>query len=114
MLSDDNFLMIWKFDNEVWVAPQWAHCVEYESQVRRKAMKLCREQGYGIQASLWCAYQNREHRMKHWVTMLSLANNTRDSACMKEMEETKKTQMSHMAQLFKTRPRSPRKITNHH
>ena len=37
-------------------------------------MKLCREQGYSIQAALWATYRNQEHRMKHWVTLLSIAN----------------------------------------
>ena len=111
LLSDDNFLMNRKIDNEVWAAPQWAHCMEYEFQLRRDAMKLCREQGYGIQAALWATYQNQEHRMKHWVTLLSVANNRSESSCVKEMEQMRK-QMAHMAQLLKTRSRSPRKISN--
>ena len=38
--------------NEVWAAPQWAHCMEYEFQLRKEAIRLCREQQFGIQLAL--------------------------------------------------------------
>ena len=43
LLSTDNFL--------TWAAPIWSHCMEYEFQLRRDVMKLCREKGYSIQAA---------------------------------------------------------------
>ena len=48
-------------DGEPWAAPLWA------LQLRREAVKLCREQGHRIQLE--------EHWMKHWVTLLSIAKN---------------------------------------
>ena len=46
--------------------------MEYEFQLRREAMKLCREQGDTIQAASWAAYRNQEHRTKHWITLCSI------------------------------------------
>ena len=51
-LSDDNFLVNREVDDEIWAAPQSAHCVEYEYHLHRDAVRLCRERGYGIQATL--------------------------------------------------------------
>ena len=79
LLSTDNFLMKRQLEGETWAAPTWAHCMEYEFQLTREAMKLCREQGYSIQAALWAAYRNQEHRMNHWVTLLSIANTRGDT-----------------------------------
>ena len=70
-------------------------------------MKLCREQGYSIQAAQWATHRNQEHRMKHWVTILSIANNRRDTTtdkAAKEIEHKKKQ----VAQLQKARSMSPR------
>ena len=70
-------------------------------------MKLCREQGYSIQAALWAAYRNQEYRMMHWVTLLSIANSRCDTisdTAARELEQLKKQ----VAQLQKARPRSPR------
>ena len=70
-------------------------------------MKLSREQWYSIQAALWATYRDQEHRMKHWVTLLSTANSrsegTSDKAA-REIEQLKKQ----VAQLQKARSRSPR------
>ena len=107
LLSTDNFLMKRQVEGETRAAPIWAHCMEYEFQLRREAMKLCREQGYSIQAALWAAYRNQEHRMKHWITLLSIANtrcDTTSGKASREVEQLKKQ----VAQLQKARSRSPR------
>ena len=96
-----------QIEGETWAAPVWTHCMEHEFQLRRDAMKLCREQGYSIQAALWATYRNQEHRMKHWVTLLSIANSRSDGISDKaarEIEQLKKQ----VAQLQKARSRSPR------
>ena len=87
LLSTDNFLMKRQIEGETWAAPIWAHCMEYEFQLRREAMKLCREQGYSIQAASWAAYRNQEHRMKHWITLLSIANTRCDTTSGKLQEK---------------------------
>ena len=63
-------------------------------------MKLCREQGYSIQAALWATYRNQEHRMKHWVTLLSIVNSRSEGTSDKAARE--------IEQLKKQRSRSPR------
>ena len=93
LLSTDKFVMKKQIEGQTWAAPTWAHCMEHEFQLRREAMKLCREQGHSIQAALWAAYRNQEHRMKHWVTLLSIANSRCDSIpdkAVREIEQLKK------------------------
>ena len=53
--------------------------MEYEFQFRREAKKLFREQGNSIQAALWATYRKQEHRMEHWVTLLTIANSRCDA-----------------------------------
>ena len=94
LLSTDNFLMKKANRRRDLGCPIWAHCMEYEFQLRRDATKLCREQGYSIQAALWVAYRNQEHRMKHWITLLSLANprcHTTSGRASREVEQLKKS-----------------------
>ena len=51
LLSTDNFLVKRQIEGQTWAAPIWSHCMEHEFQLRREAMKLCRDQGYSIQAA---------------------------------------------------------------
>ena len=56
---------------------------------------------------LWAAYRNQEHRMKQWITLLSIANtrcDTKSGKASREVEQLKKQ----VAQLQKARSRSPR------
>ena len=67
--------------------------MEYGLQIRREAMMLCREQEYGFQLASWSTYQNQEHRMNHWDTLLSIANNRSESVSektLKRMEQMEK------------------------
>ena len=84
--------------------PFWAPCMEYDFQLRREAMALCREQGCSTQAALWAAYRNR---VKHWVTLLSIANNRCDTTSDKAPREAEQLKKQ-VAQLQKARFRSPR------
>ena len=43
-------------------------------QLRKEALRRCFEEGYLIQAALWSAYADPQHRMKHWVQLLAIAN----------------------------------------
>ena len=56
------------------VAPDWNACLEYEFQLRKQAFKLIREAYRPIGAALQLAYLDPQHRMTHWVSLLSLAN----------------------------------------
>ena len=73
LLSTHNFRMKRQIEGETWSAPMWARCKEYEFQLRREAMTQCREQKDSIQAASWAAYRHQEHRVKHWVTLFSIA-----------------------------------------
>ena len=56
------------------VGPDWNHCLEYEFQLRKEALRLIRDQGVSIQQALWPAYADPQHRMKHWIMFLTVAN----------------------------------------
>ena len=54
--------------------------MEYEYQVRRQAIKLCVRRGYWFQSAWWTVYRDVEHRMEHWVQLLTIANSNSDLA----------------------------------
>ena len=56
------------------VAPPWTHCLSYEYELRREAYKRCREQSMGFNVAWWSAYSDTEHRMLHWLQLVSLPN----------------------------------------
>ena len=36
-------------------------CLSFELELRKEAIKLCKEQAFGIQAALWSALRDKEH-----------------------------------------------------
>ena len=74
LLNEDNFGLQREIQGEVWATPAWTHCLEYEYQLRKEALRLCLEDGYSIQEALWSAYADPQHRMKHWIQLLAVAN----------------------------------------
>ena len=80
LLSTRNF----RLEREVYgvkmVVPQWSHCLEYEFQIRKDAIRLTRLQGRPIATPLWTVYRNEQHRMDHWVTLLTIANASSSSS----------------------------------
>ena len=74
LLSEKNFLPEREIAGCKMVVPEWAHCLEYEFQTRKEALRLVREEGPSIEKALWAAYQNPHHRIEHWLTLLSNAN----------------------------------------
>ena len=62
------------------IVPKWDHCLEYEYQVRRQAIKLIVRKGYSFQSAWWTVYRDVEHRMQHWVQLLTVANSSSDLA----------------------------------
>ena len=83
LLSCRNFQAERAVGGEKMVVPLWSHCLDYEFQLRKQAIKLHRTQGFSIQRALWSAYNDEHHRMKHWVTLLSTANSSSDAAITK-------------------------------
>ena len=62
------------------VGPDWSHRLEYEFQLRQEALGLIRDQGVSIRQALWAGYANPQHRMKHWITFLTVANSRSESS----------------------------------
>ena len=80
LLNEDNFGLQREIQGEVWATPAWTHCLEYEYQLRKEALRLCFEDGYSIQEALWSAYADPQHRMKHWIQLLAVANSKSSSS----------------------------------
>ena len=47
------------------VGPDWNHCLEYDFQLRREALRLIRDRGVSTRQALWAAYADPQHRTKH-------------------------------------------------
>ena len=73
LLSEKNFLLDRNIAGTKMIGPKWDHCLEYEYQVRRQAIKLCVRKGYSFQSAWWTVYRDVEHMMEHWV-LLTIAN----------------------------------------
>ena len=54
-------------------APPWQECLSYEYELRRDACKRCRDTTSGFKAARWATYQDQEHRMCHWLQLVSRA-----------------------------------------
>ena len=74
LLGKKNFALKKELEGKPLVAPPWAHCLSYEYELRREAYKRCREQSVGFNAAWWGTYADTEHRMLHWLQLVSLAN----------------------------------------
>ena len=80
LLSEKNFLLDRNIAGTRMIVPKWEHCLEYEYQVRRQAIKLCVRKGFSFQSAWWSVYRDVEHRMEHWVQLLTIANSSSDLA----------------------------------
>ena len=80
LLSEKNFLLDRNIAGTRMIVPKWEHCLEYEYQVRRQAIKLCVWKGFSFQSAWWSVYRDVEHRMEHWMQLLTIANSSSDLA----------------------------------
>ena len=87
------------------ISPTWSYCLSYELELRKEAIRLCKEQSFGIQSALWSALRNTEHRMKHWLQLVAIPN-APSSSSSQELQSLKKR----ISDLEKARSRSPRRI----
>ena len=76
LLGKKNFALKKELDDKPLVAPPWANCLSYELELRREACKKCREQNMGFSAAWWQTYGDSEHRVLHWLQVVSLANSS--------------------------------------
>ena len=58
LLNEDDLGLRRDIQGEVWTTLAWTHCLEYEYQLRKEALRLCFEEGDSIQEALWTATQN--------------------------------------------------------
>ena len=52
LLEEDNFNFYKEVDGRPLISPCWSFCLSYEFERRREAIRLCKEQSFGIQAAL--------------------------------------------------------------
>ena len=74
LLDRDNFNFYSEGDGRPLISPPWSFCLSCVFESRKEAIRLCKEESYGIQAALWTSLKNTEHRMKHWVGNFAMAN----------------------------------------
>ena len=74
LLDKDNFNFYKEVDGRPMISPSWSFCLSYELDLRKEAVRLYKEQSFGIQAALWAALRNNEHRMKHWLQLVAIPN----------------------------------------
>ena len=63
LLDKQNFNLHKEVNGTLLLLPKWPDCLSYEYEIRKEALRLCREEGYGIKAALWNTIANQEHRM---------------------------------------------------
>ena len=107
LLDKDNFNSYREVDGRPMISPSWSFCLSYELEVaQKKSVRLCKEQFFGIQAALWAALRNNEHRMKHWLQLVAIPNAS-SSSSNQELQSLKKR----ISDIEKARSRSPRRNT---
>ena len=104
LLDKDIFNFYKEVDGRPMISPCWSYCLSYALELRQEAIRLCKEQSFGIQSALWTALRNTEHRMKHWLQLVAIPN-TSSSSSGPELQSLKKR----IADLEKARSRSPRR-----
>ena len=104
LLDKDNFNFYKEVDGRPMISPSWSCCLSYEFELRKEAIRLCKEQSFGIQSALWTTLRNMEHRMKHWLQLVAIPN-APSSSSSQELQSLKKR----ISDLEKTRSRSPRR-----
>ena len=74
LLDRDNFNFHKEVNGRTLISPCWSFCLSYEFELRKEAIRLCKEQAMGVQAALWTALRNPKHRMKHWLQLVAIPN----------------------------------------
>ena len=104
LLDRDNFNFHKEVNGRTLISPCWTFCLSYEFELRKEAFRLCKEQAMGVQAALWTALRNPEHRMKHWLQLVAIPN-APSSSNSSDIQALKKR----ISDLEKARSRSPRR-----
>ena len=73
LLNEDNFGLQRDLQGGGGPTLAWAHCLEYECQMRKEALKLCFQESYPFRRALWSTSAVPQHRMKHWNQVFAVA-----------------------------------------
>ena len=67
------------------VTPRWEHCLAYEYQLRKEAIKRATEDNLPLIQCLWAVYEDQAHKMKYWISLLTIANANLVDNSLKEL-----------------------------
>ena len=81
--------------------------MSYEFELRREAYKQCRETTIGISAAWWNAYRSQQHRMMHWLQLVSLANSSSSSSGSSAQMAKMQKEITDLRNEVRNRSRTP-------
>ena len=111
LLDRDNLNFHKEVNGRTLISPCWSFCLSYEFEPRKEAIRLCKEQAMGVQAALWTALRNPEHRMKHWLQLVAIPNAPSSSsgpeiqALKKRISDLEKARSRSLAKTHRCRQR---------
>ena len=106
LLSENMFMLQREVAGMPSVVPRWEHCLEYEFQLRKEAIRLTVEENFSIQAALWHAFEDQQHKLTHWVQLLTIAN--AQQACSSDEVSKLRKEVADLRKMVSQRSRSPR------
>ena len=106
LLSENMFMLQREVAGMPLVVPRWEHCLEYECQFRKEAIRLTVDQNFSIQAALWHTFKDQQHKLTHWVQLLTIAN-VQQVGPSDEVSKLRK-EVADLRKMVSQRSRSPR------
>ena len=106
LLSENMFMLQREVAGVPLVVPRWEHCLEYEYQLRKEAIRLTVEENFSIQAALWHAFEDQQHKLMRWVQLLTIAN-AQQASTGGEVAQLRK-EVAELRKAVTHRSRSPR------
>ena len=106
LLSKQDFNLQKEIQGSFLSPPSWAHCLSYEFELRKEAYKQCRESAVGIRSAWWAAYNNQQHRMMHWLQLVSLANSQSSGSASSDLAKVQK-ELADLRNEVRNRSRTP-------
>ena len=73
LLDRDNFNFYKEVEGQPLTCPSLVVIASHMNlEIRKEAVRLCKEESCGIQFALWSTLKNTEHRMKHWLQVVAI------------------------------------------
>ena len=107
LLSEKTSCWTRRWEGNKVVKPEWTLCMGYELELRKKAIRLTREQSMSIQQSMWTAYRDQRHRLENWSNFLKLEHRVSESAKDAQITAVEE-RLKQMENRLNQRSRSPR------